>query len=434
MLALQFIREHPDLVRKAAADKGILDAPVDRILQLDEKRRRLIQEVEKRQAEQNSLNKSIGAKVAATGPERRAASAPPVDIVQRAAELKREIHQHEEELKKIERELNLLLLEVPNIYHESVPVGADETGNLELRKWGEQPTFAFQVKPHYEIGETLGILDFERGTKVAGSRFTFVVGQGARLERALVQYMLDAHTKRHGYVEVQPPFLVNSDAMTGTGNLPKFADDAFRVADRDLWLVPTAEVPVTNMYRDEILHGAQLPVKHVAYSPCFRSEAGAAGKDTRGYIRLHQFNKVEMVKFTTPETSLEELDGLTADAERVLQELGLHYRVLLMCTGDMGFAQYKKYDLEAWAPGLGRYLEVSSCSSFQDFQSRRANIRFRPEPGAKPQFVHTINGSGLALTRTVSCILEAYQREDGTVTVPRVLRPYMDGLEVISGA
>ena len=434
MLALQFIREHPDLVRKAAADKGVGDAPVGRILELDEARRRLLQEVEKRQAEQNTLNKSIGASVAGSGSRSGVVSPPSAEILQRAGELKREIHQYEEELGKIERELNLLLLEVPNIYHESVPVGADETGNLELRTWGEQPNFGFEVKPHFEVGEKLGILDFERGTKVAGSRFTFVVGQGARLERALIQYMLDAHTKRHGYVEVQPPFLVNSDAMTGTGNLPKFAGDAFRVADRDLWLAPTAEVPLTNMYRDEILDGASLPIKHVAYSPCFRSEAGAAGKDTRGYIRLHQFNKVEMVKFTTPGTSLEELDRLTADAEQILQELGLHYRVLLMCTGDMGFAQYKKYDLEAWAPGLDRYLEVSSCSSFQDFQARRANIRFRPEPGAKPQFVHTINGSGLALTRIVSCILEAYQREDGTVSVPEALRPYMDGLEVISGA
>ena len=432
MLALQFIREHPDVVRKAAADKGILDAPIDRIIELDEKRRRLIQEVENRQAEQNALNKSIAAAV--SGSKAAAVSPPSAEIRQRAGELKREIHQYEEELGKIERELNLLLLEVPNLYHESVPVGADETGNLELRKWGEQPKFAFEVKPHYEVGEKLGILDFERGTKVAGSRFTFVVGEGARLERALIQYMLDAHTKRHGYVEVQPPFLVNGDAMTGTAQLPKFAGDAFRVADRDLWLVPTAEVPLTNMYRDEILEGARLPIKQVGYSPCFRSEAGAAGKDTRGYIRLHQFNKVEMVKFTTPDTSLEELDRLTADAEEVLQELGLHYRVLLMCTGDMGFAQYKKYDLEAWAPGLGRYLEVSSCSSFQDFQARRANIRFRPEPGAKPQFVHTINGSGLALTRVVSCILEGYQREDGTVSVPEVLRPYMDGLEVISGS
>jgi seryl-tRNA synthetase len=347
--------------------------------------------------------------------------------------LKEAIRVTEQDLARVESQLNDLLLLVPNVHAPEVPIGTDESANQELRTWGEKPAFDFDVRPHYEVGEALGIMDFERAAKVTGSRFAFLVGAGARLERALIQYMLDTHTRRHGYVEVQPPFLVNSDSMTGTANLPKFAGDAFRVADRDLWLIPTAEVPVTNMYRDEILDGARLPIKHVAYSPSFRSEAGAAGKDTRGYVRLHQFNKVEMVKFTAPATSAAELDGLTADAEVILQELGLHYRVLLMCTGDMGFAQYKKYDIEAWAPGLGRYLEVSSCSLFQDFQARRANIRFRPEPGAKPQFVHTINGSGLALVRTVSAILETYQRADGSVSVPEVLRPYMDGLEVIGG-
>jgi seryl-tRNA synthetase len=429
MLALQFIRENADLVRQAAVEKGISDAPIDRILELDEARRRLIQELETRQAEQNALNKTVAPAIA----EAKAAgiAISEIPLMRDLERLKGEIRGFEDQRIDIEAEMNRLLLEVPNVHHESVPVGADETANQEIRSWGEKPQFEFKPKPHYEVGEQLGILDFERGAKVAGSRFAFLVGAGARLERALIQYMLDAHTRRHGYVEVQPPFLVNSDAMTGTANLPKFAGDAFKVEDRDLWLVPTAEVPVTNMYRDEILDGARLPIKHVAYSPCFRSEAGAAGKDTRGYIRLHQFNKVEMVKFTSPETSLEELDGLTADAESILQELGLHYRVLLMCTGDMGFAQYKKYDLEAWAPGLARYLEVSSCSLFQDFQARRANIRFRAEPAAKPRFVHTINGSGLALVRTVSCILEAYQQQNGQVNVPEALRPYMDGLEVI---
>ena len=429
MLALQFIRENADLVRQAAVEKGITDAPIDRILELDEARRRLIQEVETRQAEQNALNRTVAPAIA----EAKAAGMATSDIplMRDLERLKGEIRGFEDQRSDVEAELNRLLLEVPNVHHESVPVGSDETANQEIRSWGEKPQFEFEPKPHYEVGEQLGILDFERGAKVAGSRFAFLVGAGARLERALIQYMLDAHTRRHGYVEVQPPFLVNSDAMTGTANLPRFAGDAFKVEDRDLWLVPTAEVPVTNMYRNEILEGARLPIKHVAYSPCFRSEAGAAGKDTRGYIRLHQFNKVEMVKFTSPETSLEELEGLTADAESILQEFGLHYRVLLMCTGDMGFAQYKKYDLEAWAPGLGRYLEVSSCSLFQDFQARRANIRFRAEPAAKPQFVHTINGSGLALVRTVSCILEAYQQKNGQVNVPEVLRPYMDGLEVI---
>ena len=432
MLSLQFIRENAGLVRQAAIDKGITDAPIDRILELDAEHRRLIQEVEKRQAEQNALNKQVAPAIAQAKSTGMPISELP--LMRDLERLKAEIRGFEGQRGEIERELNRLLLEVPNIYHPSVPVGADENANQEIRTWGDQPLFAFEPKPHYEIGEKLGILDFERGSKVAGSRFTFLVGEGARLERALIQYMLDTHTRRHGYVEVQPPFLVNSDAMTGTANLPKFADDAFKVEGRDLWLVPTAEVPVTNMYREEILDGARLPIEHVAYSPCFRSEAGAAGKDTRGYVRLHQFNKVEMVKFTTPETSLDQLDRLTANAETILQELGLHYRVLLMCTGDMGFAQYKKYDLEAWAPGLGRYLEVSSCSSFQDFQARRANIRFRPEPGAKPQFVHTLNGSGLALVRTVSCILETFQREDGTVDVPEVLRPYMGGLEVLSGS
>ncbi len=432
MLSLQFIRDNADLVRHAAAAKGITDAPIDRILELDAQHRGLIQEVEKRQAEQNALNKQVAPAIA----QAKSAGMPisQLPLMRDLERLKAEIRGFEEQRAEVERELNGLLLEVPNIYHPSVPVGADETANQEIRTWGEKPAFAFEPKPHYEVGEKLGILDFERGSKVAGSRFAFLVGEGARLERALIQYMLDTHTRRHGYVEVQPPFLVNSDAMTGTANLPKFADDAFKVEGRDLWLVPTAEVPVTNMYREEILDGARLPIEHVAYSPCFRSEAGAAGKDTRGYIRLHQFNKVEMVKFTTPETSLDELDRLTANAETILQELGLHYRVLLMCTGDMGFAQYKKYDLEAWAPGIGRYLEVSSCSSFQDFQARRANIRFRPEPGAKPQFVHTLNGSGLALVRTVSCILETFQREDGTVDVPEVLRPYMGGLEALSGS
>ena len=428
MLPLQLIRDNPDQVRQAARNKGE-DAPVDHILELDGKNRALIQEIEKRAAEQNALGKRVGPAIAAArGAGKDASEVPEMAELER---LKGEIKALEQRRSEVERELNQLLLLVPNVHHPSVPVGPDASANQELRSWGERPSFAFPPRPHYEVGEALGIMDFERAAKVTGSRFAFMVGAGARLERGLIQYMLDTHTRRHGYVEVQPPFLVNSDAMTGTANLPKFAGDSFKVADRDLWLIPTAEVPLTNMYRDEILDGARLPIRHVAYSPSFRSEAGAAGKDTRGYVRLHQFNKVEMVKFTTPESSLQELDALTADAEVILQELGLHYRVLLMCTGDMGFAQYKKYDLEAWAPGLGRYLEVSSCSAFQDFQARRANIRFRPEPGAKPQFVHTINGSGLALVRTVSAILETYQREDGSVTVPEVLRPYMDGREVI---
>jgi seryl-tRNA synthetase len=432
MLSLQFIRENTERVRAAARDKGIADAPIDRVLELDDERRRLLQEVERRRAEQNALGKQVGPLIGRAKAEDR----PVEDIpeVARLEQLKAEIKELDERLAAVERELEAALLDIPNIHDLSVPVAPDETGNVEVRTFGDREWHGtFAPRPHYEIGEALDIMDFERGVKVAGSRFAFLKGQGALLERALVQYFLDIHTREHGYIEVLPPFVVNSAAMYGTANLPKYGDDAFHVEKQDLWLVPTAEVPVTNMYREEILDGGALPIRHVAYSPCFRSEAGAAGKDTRGYVRLHQFNKVEMVKFTTPETSLDELESLVADAESVLQRLGLAYRVLLMCTGDMGFAQYKKYDIEAWAPGLGRYLEVSSCSNFQDFQARRANIRFRPEPTAKPLFVHTLNGSGLALPRTVAAILETYQREDGTVAVPEVLVPYMGGLEVIGG-
>jgi seryl-tRNA synthetase len=320
---------------------------------------------------------------------------------------------------------------VPNLFDESVPIGRDETGNVSVREWGEKRSYDFVPRTHYDLGETLGIMDFEHPAKVAGSRFGALSGPGARLQRALVQFMLDTHTKEHGYRELYVPFLVNSDAMYGTANLPKFGADSFQLADRDLWLIPTAEVPVTNWHRDEILDAAALPIKYVAHTPCWRSEAGAAGKDTRGYIRMHQFEKVELVKLTTTETSMDELEALTREAEVILQRLDLHYRVVLMCSGDMGFAQYKKYDLEAWCPGVGRYLEVSSCSVFGDFQARRANIRYRPEPGASPRFVHTLNGSGLALARTLDAVLETYQNGDGSVTVPGVLRPYMGAVEEI---
>jgi seryl-tRNA synthetase len=300
-----------------------------------------------------------------------------------------------------------------------------------VREWGSKPGLGFAARTHYDLGEALGIMDFERAARVSGSRFAFLLGEGARLERALVQFMLDVHTREHGYTEVLPPVLVSSASMTGTANLPKFGADAFKVEGHDLWLVPTSEVPLTNLHREEILEGERLPLKYVAYSPCFRSEAGAAGKDTRGYIRLHQFSKVELVKVTTAETSMDEFEKLTADAEDILKRLGIHYNVLAMCTGDMGFAQYKKYDLNAWCPGLDRYLEVSSCSVFNDFQAMRANIRYRPARGAPPRFAHTINGSGLALARTIDAILETYQRPDGTIAVPPALLPYMGGLEVI---
>ena len=418
MLSLSFIREHPDLVKEGARKKGE-PAPVDEILQLDQQRRELVTRVEQLKAEQNRRS-------AAMAKNRDEAA---VEALRR---MRDEIKSLEQQAAPIESRLNALLLEVPNPPDASVPEGRDATGNVTVREWGlkerKAPTFA--MRPHYELAERLGIIDVERAVKVTGSRFVFLKGAGARLERALLNFMMDLHIREHGYTEVLPPQLVNRASMTGTGQLPKFEEDAFRVEKRDFFLIPTAEVPVTNLYRDEILDGKNLPVKHVAWSTNFRSEAGAAGKDTRGYIRLHQFNKVELVKFVEPSTSMEELESLVKDAESVLQQLEIPYRVVLMCTGDMGFAQWKKYDLEAYCPGEERYLEVSSCSNFGDFQARRANIRYR-DKGGKPQFVHTLNGSGLALPRTVVAIIDNYQQEDGTIRVPTALRTYMGGLDVI---
>ena len=417
MLPLELIRREPDVVKRAASLKGET-APVDEILELDREWRGHLHSAETIKAEQNQLSKEF----ARTRDEQ---------LKDRLRAMADSAKDELAEAEAVKRRLDDLLLRVPNVFHESVPAGESEADNVVYRMWGEKPKFDFTPRTHYDLGEALGILDFERAVRVAGSRFAFLVGQGALLERALVQLMLDVHTREHGYTEVWSPMVVNSASMTGTANLPKFADQAFKVEDADLWLIPTAEVPVTNLHRDEILDGERLPLKYVSYAPSWRTEAGAAGKDTRGFIRLHQFSKVELVKVTTPEQSMEEFEKLTADAEDILQRLGLHYRVLLMCTGDMGFAQYKKYDLEAWAPGLDRYLEVSSCSVFNDFQAMRANIRFRPARGAPPRFAHTINGSGLALPRTLDAILETYQRADGTIAVPEVLRGYMGGLEAI---
>jgi seryl-tRNA synthetase len=417
MLPLELIRRDPERVRRAAQLKGE-PAPVDEILKLDEVWRGHLYKAETIKAEQNRLSKEF-AKT-------------------RDESLKDKLRQMSDEAKaalemadSVKQQLDLLLLEVPNLFHESVPVGETEKDNVVARVWGDKPEFDFAPRTHYDLGETLGIMDFERAARVAGSRFAFLLGDGARLERALVQFMLDVHTREHGYTEVWAPMLVNSASMVGTANLPKFADMAFKVEDRDLWLIPTAEVPVTNFHRDEILDGDRLPMKYVAYAPSWRTEAGAAGSDTRGFIRMHQFSKVELVKVTTAETSMEEFEKLVADAEDILRRLGLQYHVLSMCTGDMGFAQYKKYDLEAWAPGLGRHLEVSSCSVFNDFQAMRANIRYRPAKGASPKFAHTINGSGLALPRTIDAIMETYQRSDGLIAVPEVLKPYMGGIELI---
>jgi seryl-tRNA synthetase len=417
VLPLELIRKDPDRVRRAANLKGE-DAPIDEILKLDREWREHLTLAESAKAQQNQLSKRNVSRVV------------PTDFSQERQlreEAKRELAQADD----IKRTLDDLLLRVPNLFDESVPVGESEADNVVNRDWGARPELGFAARTHYDLGEALGIMDFERAARVAGSRFAFLIGEGALLERALVQFMLDVHTREHGYTEVQPPILVNSDSMTGTANLPKFGADAFKVEGHDLWLVPTAEVPLTNYHRDEILDGDRLPLKYVAYSPCFRSEAGAAGKDTRGFIRLHQFSKVELVKVTTAENSMDEFEKLTADAEDILQRLGLHYQVMSMCTGDMGFAQYKKYDLNAWCPGLDRYLEVSSCSVFNDFQAMRANIRYRPGRGAPLRFAHTINGSGLALTRTIDAIIETYQRSDGAITVPDPLQPYMGGMEVI---
>jgi seryl-tRNA synthetase len=417
MLPLELIRRDPDRVRRAAELKGE-PAPVDEILELDREWRTHLHAAEEIKAEQNRLSKEF----ARTRDEA---------LKDRLREMADRGKTELAEAETVKRRLDDLLLRVPNVFHESVPVGETEADNVVDRDWGTKRELGFAARTHYDLGEALGIMDFEHAARVSGSRFAFLLGEGARLERALVQFMLDTHTVEHGYTEVLPPFLVNSASMTGTANLPKFGADAFRVEDQDLWLIPTAEVPLTNFHRDEILDAEKLPRKYVAYTPCFRSEAGAAGKDTRGFIRLHQFSKVELVKVTSADTSMDEFEKLLADAEVILQRLGLHYQVLLMCTGDMGFAQYKKYDLMAWCPGLGRYLEVSSCSVFNDFQAMRANVRYRPARGAPPQFAHTINGSALALTRTIDAIIENYQRPDGTIEVPEVLRPYMGGLEVI---
>ncbi|OLB81814.1 MAG: serine--tRNA ligase [Actinobacteria bacterium 13_2_20CM_2_66_6] len=417
MLALEFIRANPDAVRRAGELKGE-PAPVDEILDLDQEWRARQHRAEEIKAEQNELSKQF----AKTRDEALKAR-----LRQMADAAKSELALAD----ALKSELDDLLLRVPNLFHESVPIGETEAENVVIREWGEKPDLGFVPRTHFDLGESLGIMDFERAVRISGSRFAFLVGDGARLERGLVQFMLDVHTREHGYTELWTPMLVNSAAMVGTANLPKFADQLFKVEDRDLWLIPTAEVPVTNFHREEILDGDQLPLKYVSYAPSWRTEAGAAGKDTRGFIRMHQFSKVELVKVTTAETSLDEFEQLTRDAEDILQRLGLHYQAMAMCTGDMGFAQYKKYDLNAWAPGLDRYLEVSSCSVFSDFQARRANIRYRPSRGAPPRFAHTINGSGLALPRTIDAIMETYQRSDGMIALPDALKPYMGGVELI---
>lgn len=423
MFNIKLLRENFEEVKTKLQHRGEDLSDLEKFGELDQKRRTLIVETE----QLKKKRKDVSAQIAVLKKENKDAE----DLVVEMREVGDQIKKLDDELRVIEEELNALLLSIPNLPHETVPIGDTEDDNVEIRKWGELPQFDFEPKPHWDVATELGIIDFERAAKVTGSRFVFYKGLGAKLERALMSFMLDLHTEQHGYTEMLPPYLVNRASLTGTGQLPKFEEDVFLVEKKDYFLVPTAEVPVTNYYRDEILSAKDLPAKFAAYSACFRSEAGSAGRDTRGLIRQHQFNKVELVKFVKPEDSYDELEKLTNDAEKVLQLLGLPYRVVAICTGDLGFTAAKKYDLEVWLPSYNTYREISSCSNFEDFQARRANIRFRREPKGKPEFVHTLNGSGLAIGRTVAAILENFQQKDGRVRIPEALRPYMGGKEYI---
>ncbi len=415
MLDLKFIRENPDLVRQAIRNKNE-KADVDALLELDKGRRRFIGEVESLRAQQNKVT----AQIAEMKRNKEDAS----DLISRMKSLSETIKKLTGDLNNHEEKITEIQIRIPNIPHESVPIG-DESNNEVVREWGKSPETDFKCLPHHELGEHLNIIDFARGAKVSGNNFISYRGLGARLERALINFMIDVHVEKHGYTEIFPPFITRRESMFGTGQLPKLEEDMYHIEQEDLFLIPTAEVPVTNLHRDEILAGNQLPVKYVAYSPCFRREAGAYGKDTRGLMRVHQFNKVEMVRIVTPQHSYDHLENLVEEAEEILRLLGLPYRVLKLASGDLSFAAAKCYDLEIWAPGLERWLEVSSCSNFIDFQARRANIRFRENKGKKPEFAHTLNGSGVALPRTVIGILENFQTDEGTVIVPPVLRDYM---------
>ena len=416
MLDIRLIREDPDRVKRAMKTRNKdMDAVVDEIIEIDRKRRELSGKRDALKAEQNAASKQI--------PQIKKAGGDISEIMQKMNKVKEAIKADEDELNALEQKQRQLLLEIPNIPSDTTPIGKDDSENVEIRRWGEPRTFGFAAKAHWDIGADLGILDPETAAKVTGARFHFYRGLGARLERSIINFFLNTHTA-HGYTEIFPPFMVNRASMTGTGQLPKFEEDAFKLTN-DYFLIPTAEVPVTNMHRDEILDGSKLPICYCAYSACFRAEAGSAGRDTRGLIRQHQFNKVELVKFTKPEDSYAELEKLTNDAERVLQLLGLPYRVVALSTGDIGFSSAKTYDIEVWMPSYGRYVEISSCSDFEDFQARRASIRYKDGPADKAKLVHTLNGSGVAIGRTVAAILENYQNADGSVTVPEVLRPYM---------
>ncbi|MDD6213864.1 MAG: serine--tRNA ligase [Firmicutes bacterium] len=416
MLDIKILRTEPDKIREALKKRNN-DLDITPAIEMDAQRREILAEVEQMKAKQNEITKQI--------PKMKKAGENTDQIFAEMKELSGEIKELDSKVSKIDEDLRMFMLKIPNIPNAKCPIGKDDTENRELRKWSTPREFDFEAKAHWDIGTDLDILDFDRGAKISGTRFTVYKGQGARLERSVIQYFLNTHTEQSGYTEIFPPYMVNRASMTGTGQLPKFEEDAFKVANNGYFLIPTAEVPVTNLHRDEILDGTKLPIKYCAYSACFRAEAGSAGRDTRGLIRQHQFNKVELVKFARPENSYDELESLTNDAEKLLQGLKIPYRVVCLSTGDLGFSSACTYDIEVWMPSYGRYVEISSCSNFEDYQARRANIRFKDSPKDKAQFVHTLNGSGLAVGRTVAAILENYQNADGTVTVPDILVPYM---------
>jgi seryl-tRNA synthetase len=422
MLDAKMIRANHEKVEQAMRSRNMPGA-LDNFLRLDEERRKLLTQVEAVKSYRNKASQEVG--------ELKKKGQNADELMEKVRSVSQEIKELDDQIKLVENDLDKILLNIPNIPHESVPVAKDENSNLEMRRWGEPRQFDFEPLAHWDIGPGLDVLDFERAAKLSGARFTVYKGLGARLERAVINFYLDTHTMHHGYREIFPPFMVNAECMLGTGQLPKFADDMFKVEGRDMYLVPTAEVPLTNLYREEIIDGRELPFYLTAYTACFRAEAGSHGRDTRGIIRQHQFNKVELVKIVDAESSYEELEKLTADAEKVLQLLELPYRVVLLSTGDMGFSSAKTYDLEVWMPSYNEYKEISSCSNCEDFQARRANIRYRPADGSKVRYAHTLNGSGVAVGRTVAAIMENYQQPDGSVVVPKVLRPYMGGLGVI---
>ncbi len=423
MLELKFIRSNPDKIREMLKNRGY-DLDFSVFESIDGRRRETLGSLENLRHQRNRVSENIASM------KKRGDDAS--SIITEMKKVSSEIKKQEAELSQIEEQLDPLLMVIPNVPHESVAIGTDEKDNPLIRTWGKIREMDFTPLPHWEIGERLGILDFARASKIAGARFALYLGPGAMLERALINFMLDTHTKDHGYTEVLPPFMVNSACMTGTGQLPKFKDDLFKIEGWDYYLIPTAEVPVTNIHRDEILQEEELPITYASYTPCFRSEAGSYGKDTRGLIRQHQFNKVELVKFSRPEDSYEELERLTKDAEDILKRLGLPYRVVSLCTGDLGFSAAKTYDLEVWLPGQNLYREISSCSNFGDFQARRAGIRFKRKGASGTELVHTLNGSGLAVGRTLVAILEKYQQKDGSLIIPEVLRPYMGGMDSIT--